>query len=137
MTAILIACLLAPAFLSDPDCRSCDLLEHVSGALSEGDGAKFMEFFDKSTPGYEDIATHVDALTAQQDIAASLDVLSESGDDHKIEALVDWFMQFTTKDALEHVTRRRMRVRVVMAKFKNHWKVIEIDPRTILDPVAP
>lgn len=137
MTSILLACLLAPAFLSDPDCRSCDLLEHVAGALSEGDGAKFMEYLDKSTPGYEDISTNVDALTAQQDIAASLDVLSESGDDRKVEALVDWFMQFTTKDALEHITRRRMRVRLVMAKIKSKWKIIEIDPRSILDPVSP
>jgi hypothetical protein len=137
MTSLLIACLLVPAFVQEPDCRSCDLLEHVAGALSEGDAAKFLEYVDKSAPGYGDIAANVDALTAQQDIAASLDVLSEAGDANKTEALVDWFMQFTTKDALEHVTRRRMRVRIVTAKVKGKWKVMEIDPRSILDPVVP
>jgi hypothetical protein len=134
VTALLLA---LAFFFSDPDCRSCDLLEHVAAALSEGDGAKFMEFLDRSTPGYEDIATNVNALTNQQGIAASIDVLQETGDDQKTVALADWYMEFTSKDALEHITRRRMRVHITMArKEKGRWKVTEIDPRTILDPVT-
>jgi hypothetical protein len=135
MTALLLA---LAFFLSDPDCRSCDLLEHVAAALSESDGAKFMEFIDKSTPGYEEMATNVNALTAQQDIAASIDVLKETGSDQKIEALVDWFLECTSKDAVQHMTRRRMRVRITLAKMeKGRWKVIGMDPTAILDPVRP
>lgn len=122
-------------FFQTPDCQSCDLLAEAASALSEGNSVRFFNFIDKSTPGYNDLVTNVNALTAQYDVSASLDVLSESGDDEKREALVDWFMQMASKDGTEHVTRRRMRVKIAQTKFKGKWKITGIDPRSILDPI--
>jgi hypothetical protein len=95
-----------------------------------------VSYLDKATPGYEDILTNVSALTAQSDVSASLDVISESGDDENVEALVDWFMQITSKDGNERVTRRRQRVNVRERKIKGSWKIVVIDPVSILAPVA-
>ncbi len=123
-------------FWRDADCRSCDLLANMAAALSEGNEISFISYLDKSTPDYQDISNNVGALLAQDEVAASLDVLSESGDDEKLEALVDWFVQITSRDGFNRVTRRRMRVKVTEKKIKGKWKITRMDPYSILDPVA-
>ncbi len=133
----MIGALLAVAlFWQEPDCRSCDVLANMAAALSEGNGISFMGYVDPSTPGYRDIETNVGALLAQDDVAASLDVLSESGNGEQVEALVDWFVQITSRDGFNRVTRRRMRINVTEKKIKGKWKVTRIDPYSILDPVT-
>jgi len=118
-------------------CRACDTLTAIAAALSENDGVKFMAYLDKSTPGYYDIEANVNALTAQQDVAASLDVLEETGDDKQVVDTVDWFLMCTSQDDLQVVTRRRMRVKVTSRKEGKQWMVTAVDPRSILDPVSP
>jgi hypothetical protein len=128
--------LVAAFFQPGQDCRSCEALMGMAGALSNSDGPRFMDYISKTAPAYPDIETDVMALTGQNTITASLDVLQESGDDDRVEALVDWFMQLNTDDGLQHSSRRRMRVTVVERKFKGHWKVISITPLSILDPAT-
>lgn len=117
------------------DCRSCDVLADMATSLSANEGWRFMERIDKSTPGYEDLALKVNALTAQDDIVCSLDVLQEDGAADRIEALVDWYMDLTTRNDASPQERRRRRVKVVLRKFGKDWRVVEIDPLSILDPM--
>ena len=123
-------------FQPGQDCRSCDALMGMAGALSSSDGLRFMDYIDKNATARSQIEANVLALTAQNTITASLDVLKESGDDDRLEALVDWFMEVTTDDALQHATRRRMRVTVVEKKTKGKWKVVSLTPLSILDPTT-
>jgi hypothetical protein len=133
----MIPLLLALAFFQPgQECRSCDALMGIAGALSNSDGPRFMDYIDKSAPKYGEIESDVTALTAQNTITASLDVLKETGDDEHVEVLVDWFMQINSDDALEHATRRRMRVTIVERMVKKHWKVVSITPLSILDPAT-
>lgn len=122
-------------FFQGDDCRACQPLADLASALSEGNDVRFMSFIDKTTPGYQNLQTNVSALTAQSDIAASLDVVTESGDDEKLDAVVDWFMEMTSKDGTEHVSRRRQRVKVTEQKINGHWRVTAIDPIAIVAPV--
>ncbi len=134
---MMLALLAWLAFQQDPgQCRACETLTSMASALSDGDGVKFMASFDKTTPDYYDIQANVNALTAQQDVAASLDVLEESGNDKQVEDTVDWFLQCTSQDDLQVVTRRRMRVKVTARKEGKRWVVVRIDPASILDPVT-
>jgi hypothetical protein len=133
----MIPLLLALAFFqTGQECRSCDALMGMAGALSNSDGPRFMDYIEKSAPKYGEIETDVTALTAQNSITASLDVLKETGDDDHVEVLVDWFMQINSDDALQHATRRRMRVTIVVQKVKKHWKVVSLTPLAILDPAT-
>ena len=129
--------LMLTLFAQEPDCRSCPTLSHMASTLSEGDPVKFMQYLDKSMPGYEELRMNVEALTAQNDVACSLDVLRESEDNDRLTALVDWFVQLASKDGTGHVVRRRMQVEVTEQKTKGRWKVTNIEPRGILDPVGP
>jgi hypothetical protein len=120
----------------DESCISCELISKAASALSEGDGVKFMGYVDKSAPHYYEIETAVNALTAQQDVSASIDVLEEKAEGDKIEALCDFFVQLTSQDGQDTVTRRRERVTIVEQKGKKGWKIASIAPWTILNPVV-
>lgn len=121
---------------ADAQCRTCETLTSMASTLSDGHSAEFMSYFDKKTPHYAVIEANVSALVAQEDVAASLDILEEKGDDARVEELVDWFLQLTSKDDLATVTRRRMRVRIVAERERNRWKVVSLEPLSIFDPVA-
>ncbi len=132
-----LALLALLAFRQDAgQCRACETLTAMASALSDGDSVKFMAYLDKTTPGYYDIQASVNALTAQQNVSASLDVLEETGNGKQVEDTVDWFLQCTSQDDLETVTRRRMRVKVTARLEGKRWVVVGIDPRSILDPVS-
>ena len=124
-----------PQSIDDP-CRSCELISKAASALSEGDDVKFMGYLDKGAPHYYDIQMGVNALAAQQDIAASVDVLKETGDEGRIEAVCDFFLQLTSQDGNNTVTRRRERVTIVEKKEKNGWRIVSISPISILRPVG-
>jgi hypothetical protein len=133
----MIPLLLSLAFFQPgQECRSCDALMGMAGALSNSDGPRFMDYIDKSSPKYAEIESSVTALTAQNSITASLDVLKETGDDQHVEVLVDWFLQIASDDALEHSSRRRMRATIGVRMVKKHWKVVSITPLSILDPAT-
>ena len=133
MTFALVALL---AYWQDSgQCRACETLTAMAAALSDNDGLKFMAYLDKTAPGYYDIEANVNALTAQQDVSASLDVLEETGDDKQVEDTVDWFLQCTSQNDLQVVTRRRERVKMTARKEGKHWMIVAITPRSILDPV--
>lgn len=134
---MIVELLVLLAFWQDGEnCRACETLTAMAAALSDNDGVKFMAYLDKSAPGYYDIEANVNALTAQQDVSTSLDVLEETGDDKQVVDTVDWFLQCTSQDDLQVVTRRRMRVKVTARKEGKHWMIVAIDPRSILDPIS-
>ena len=86
-------------FLQSSDCRACDLLANLASALSEGNQVRFMGYVDKSTRGYQDLQNNVGALIAQNDVSASLDVLSESGDDDRVKRWSTGFCKSLPKTA--------------------------------------
>ena len=134
MTLVLLGIL---AFWQDAgQCRACETLTAMAAALSDNDTVKFMAYLDKSTPGYYDIEANVNALTAQQDVASNLDVLEETGDESQVVDTVDWFLQCTSQDGLEVVTRRRIRVKVTARREGKRWMVTALEPRSILDPIS-
>lgn len=134
MFLLAITALLA---LQDPDpCRACEPLSIMASALSAGDPAKFLGQLDKKTPGYSDLEINVNALTNQDEILCSIDVLRESATDDRIEAEVDWYLQLRSRSETGPLERRRMIVKIIEEKQKHGgWKITSLSPLSILDPV--
>ena len=133
MTGLILAMVVAQSI--QEKCRSCELISKAASALSEGDGGKFMSYIDKHAPRYYEIEVNVDALTSQQDISTSIDVLGETGDDNKVEAVCDFFLQLTSQDGYNTVVRRRERVTISESRGRKGWVITSIKPDTILLPV--
>ena len=119
----------------DSDCRSCEVLSGMASALSENNSTRFMDFIDRSAPDRSGLQTNVDALTSQNQITCSIDVLEEKGDDEQLNALVDWYIVIRPNQASAATERRRMRVHLTEKKRKRDWKVTDIEPRSILAPL--
>jgi hypothetical protein len=110
-------------------------LAKLATAFSENDPDAALELFDKQAPGYGDIESKIEALTAQAEISCSLDVVTDTESDgvHKLD--VDWLFQLKSQADESLMERRRQRVAIEMRLIKNHWKVTALTPVTILDPL--
>jgi hypothetical protein len=110
-------------------------LAGLAAALSESDADGALEFFDSKMPSFADIEQKIEALTAQDDVSCSIDVVTdtESNGAHKLD--LDWFMQIKSQGDSEQIERRRERVQVEMRQVKGVWKITSMTPVGILNPV--
>jgi hypothetical protein len=111
-------------------------LAALASALSQSDADGALEFFDSNMASFADIEKKIEALTAQDDISCSIDVVSdtETNGAHKLD--LDWFMQIKSQGDSEQLERRRERVQVEMRQVKGAWKITSMTPLSVLDPIA-
>src|SRR5580692_358370 len=89
-------------------------LANLATALTESDADGALELFDSNMKGYPEVERKLEALTAQDDINCSIDVVSdeETAGLHKLD--LDWFMQLKSQIDDSQLERRRERVKVEM-----------------------
>jgi len=112
-----------------------DALASLAAALAESDPDGALEFFDSNMPAYADIEQKIEALTAQDNIDCSIDVVSDSESNgvHKLD--LDWFMQLKSQGDSQQGERRRVRVQAEMRQIKGVWKITSLSPGTIFEPI--
>ena len=93
--------------------------------------------FDSQMKDFGTIEANIEALTAQADVACSIDIVTDEESDgvHKLD--LDWFMELkpTGDNNDPQIERRRVRVQVEMKLIKNRWKITSLAPLSILDPI--
>ena len=112
-------------------------IANLASALSQNDPDDALSYFDSQMKDFGAIEANVEALTAQTDVACSIDIVSdeEAGGVHKLD--LDWFMELKPQGDNNdpQVERRRVRVQVEMKLIKNRWKITSLAPLSILDPI--
>ena len=110
-------------------------LANLATALTESDADGALDLFDSKMKTYPEIEQKLEALTAQDDINCSIDVVSdeESAGVHKLD--LDWFMQLKSQIDDSQLERRRVRVQVEMRQIKGAWKITALSPVSIFDPL--
>ncbi len=111
-------------------------LAGLATALSENDPDSALDFFDSKMAAYPDIELKIEALTDQDDISCSIDIVTdtESAGVHKLD--LDWFMQLKSQSDSAQLEQRRVRVQVEMRQIKGAWKITSLTPGTIFDPIS-
>src|SRR5712692_302626 len=66
-----------------------DLLTEMASALSEGNALAFLKPIDRAMPDYQKLQDNVVALVAQNDLASSIEVLKEQGNEKRREVELD------------------------------------------------
>jgi hypothetical protein len=111
-----------------------DLFTKIAAELSADNPMVFLESVDHDMPHFQDFQKDLMALTDQADVANSLEVVSDEGDDtHRAEEY-DWFMQIVGKSESRPVEQRRAVVKFRLERRGKKWKIVAIDP---LDFFAP
>jgi len=122
------------AFAGDAQQQVFELFTKIAGALSEGDAAVFLDAVDPAMPNYQDFRRDVMALTALADLANSIEVLSDTGDEtHRTEQL-DWFLEIVNKAQSHTVERRRENVKFKLERKAKKWKIVSIEPPHFFGP---
>ncbi|HUI76876.1 MAG TPA: hypothetical protein VLY24_03145 [Bryobacteraceae bacterium] len=133
---LVLAMMAAPLVWADEAQDVRDFFGQLGSALSEGDAGQFMKNFDRSMPGYEMLATNVEALVLQQDVQSSIEILSAEGTDTKRMLELDWFLQFVEPGPGGDTTRRREQVKCTLARQGKRWLITSLEPLSLFAPPA-
>jgi len=112
-------------------------IANLASALSQNDPDDALSSFDSQMKDFGAIEANIEALTAQADVACSIDIVTDEESDgmHKLD--LDWFMELKPQGDNNdpQIERRRVRVQVEMKLIKNRWKITSLAPLSILDPI--
>ena len=113
---------------ADPKQQVFDLFTKIAAELSADNPMVFLEAVDHDMPNFQEFETDLMALTSQADVANSLEVLSDEGDDTHRDEELDWFMQIVGKSESRPVEQRRAVVKFRLERRGKKWKIVAIDP---------
>ncbi len=124
----------AVPLLADAKQQVFDLLTKIAAALSDDDPMTFLGAVDHNMLHFHEFESNLMALTDQADIANSIEILSDSGDDTHRQEELDWFMQVVGKSEFHPVEQRREVVRVALERRGKKWKIVSIEPLSFFAP---
>jgi hypothetical protein len=113
-----------------------DLLAALAAALSEGNGLAFLDRVDHAMPEYYKFEQNILALTEQNEVTASIDVIKQEGDDHTQTLELDWFLEIRSREETGPLERRRETVKCRVERQKKKWKIVALEPLTLFAPPA-
>ena len=108
----------------------------LAGALSEGNGPAFLDRIDHAMPDYHKLEQNILAITEQNEVTASIDVIKQEGDDHTQTLELDWFLELRSREQGGPIEQRREMVKCRVERQKKKWKIVAIEPRTLFAPPA-
>ncbi|MBZ5575719.1 MAG: hypothetical protein LAP40_04065 [Acidobacteriia bacterium] len=134
---LILACAAFPlctALHGDDAQQAWDLFTELAAALSSGNAAQFLSYFDREMPGYAALATDVAALVLQADVHSSIELLSNEGNDAARTVELDWYLQIVEQQDAGGSTQRRERIRCRLVKQRNRWKISALEPLSFFAP---
>jgi hypothetical protein len=130
--------LAAPWFaplIADTRQEILDLLTALASALSEGNGLAFLDRVDHAMPDYHQLEQNILALTADNEIEASIDILKQEGDDPALSLELDWYLQIRAREFNGPIERRHETVKCRLERGKKKkWKIVAIQPISFFAP---
>lgn len=133
------ACLLTPLALRALRGGAADevyeLVADLAAALAEDNADAFLsrlapEFDDRQT-----VELNIRALVQQNEVLSAITPLTQSGDDQKRTATVDWYLEIKNR-ADSHITRRRENVTLHVQRHGKKWRVHHLEPGAHFTPPA-
>jgi hypothetical protein len=129
---LLLAGMLA---FEDPPKDVIDFFRSVASALVDSgrdvntkervkprDAADFLQYFDKSMPGYAEFSGQVEAMVGAGEVSTNIDFINTQGDDRKRTLDLDWLL------LCEGFSPKRAVIKCTIEKRGRKWKVTEISP---------
>jgi hypothetical protein len=112
----------------DPPKDVIDFFRSVASALSDSGRdintktSDFLEYFDKSMPGYAEFSGQVEAMVGAGEVSTSIDFINTKGDDQKRTLDLDWLL------LCEGFGPKRAVIKCTIEKRGRKWKITEISP---------
>jgi len=127
---------LAVPLVADTRQEMVDFLASLAAALSEGNGLAFLDRVDHAMPDYHKLEQNILAITEQNEVTASIDVIKQEGDDHTQMLTLDWFLEIRSREQGGPLDSRRETVKCRVERQKKKWKIVALEPLTLFAPPA-
>jgi hypothetical protein len=126
-TALLL--LVSTLALADPAAEVLNVFTSAAEGLINDDPASFLDRFDRTMPGYAALQNNVEGLLAAYDVGATIEEITDEGDDLKRTVELDWLLIMTQKHAINgpQQTRRQV-VKCTVEHRGKQWKITALEP---------
>lgn len=126
-TALLL--IVATFALADTAAEALNVFTSAAEALVNDDAASFLDSFDRNMPGYAALQDNVKGLLGAYDIGATIEEISDDGDDRKRRVELDWLLILQQKGATNSPQQtRRQVVKCTVERRGKQWKITALDP---------
>ena len=130
----LFLAILTPIAAADPRQEIYDLLGSMANALSEESPAQFLEAFDRSMKGYEELAVNVRALLQQVEVGSNIEIVDSAGDAGRRSVHVDWILHLRDKQNRASVVRREKTLLLRLEQQRRKWRIVSLEPLDFFSP---
>ena len=121
--------LISIAAVADPAADVLKVFRDAAEALTNDDGAVFLDNFDRDMPEYATLRTNVEGMLAAYEVGSTIEVVSDEGDDHARNVELDWLLLANRKDAINSVSEtRRQLVKCRLERRGKRWKITRLEP---------
>jgi hypothetical protein len=86
------------------------------------DAADFLQYFDKSMPGYTQFSDQIQAMVGAGEVSTTVDFIDTEGNNQKRTLELDWLLQ------CEGQGPKRAVIQCTMEKRGKKWKITSIAP---------
>ncbi len=115
--------------VADPAAEVLNVFTSAAEALINDDARSFLDSFDRDMPGYAALQGDVNGLLAAHNVGATIEVITDEGDDRKRTVELDWLLILTQKGAINgpQQTRRQV-VKCTVERRGRRWKIATLEP---------
>jgi|SRR5579862_2961069 len=126
-TALLL--LVSTLVLADSAADVLNVFTSAAEGLINDDSASFLDSFDRNVPGYAVLQNNVEGLLATYDVGATIEEISDEGDDQKRTVALDWLLILMQKGAANSPQQtRRQIVKCTVERRGKQWKITALEP---------
>ncbi len=113
---------------ADTHAEVVDLFAQMAAALSDDNAAQFMKLFDRNMANHGQLETQITALLANAEVASSVELMKDEGDERKREVEVDWYLELRSRLRAGPLVQRRSVIQCQLEKQGKHWRVRSLQP---------
>lgn len=111
------------------------MIRDVSRALQAGNTARFLGYFDADEfTGFAELRKNTVALTAQRQIASSIEIDKVERIESGFQVRVNWLLQLSYTGDPGPVETRQEFVTCAVEKLSGSWKLVDLDPVSFFRP---
>ena len=121
--------LVATFALADTAADVLNVFTSAAEALINDDSVSFLDSFDRNMPGYAALQNNVQGLLAAYDVGATIEEITDEGDDSKRTVELDWLLILTQKGAANSPQQtRRQVVKCTVERRGKQWRITALEP---------
>jgi hypothetical protein len=105
------------------------MVRDASRAIQAGNAASFLGYFDEAEfAGFAELRKNTAALTAQRQIASSIEITETERLDQGYRVRISWLLQLSYTGDPGPVETRQELVTCIVKRMSNSWKIVDLDP---------